>query len=515
MKPIIFLVLIAMMLAFSAPAFAACSSACGSDQYTCSLTTSTMAKSTSGTLSVSLTNAQSSSQSSLATTLQDLGWFTGTTTTSTISSLNAGASASVDYTITPTSDGAQDVCVRMGSTCTADCGSITITSPAALSITSLTTASSSISTSATTTASASIYNSGTETSGSTTGVTATLSSSSGCTVSSGTKSIGTIAGKETNSQSWTVTAGSSAATCTLTLSVSGTAGGSDSTTATLTVTAASSNSSSSSSSSGGSSGSNATSNATKEKETKLFSTSAGVSKLLTFTQTTIGITDIELKTVAAKTSLQLTVDTANKPSGASTPAVSVYKYMEISTTGANSDFSMIKIKFKVPKSWVTSNSVDASTIALYRYSSSWTKLTTTEASAPDSTYYYFEAISPGFSTFAVAAEKGSATAPVPTTPSTPTAPETPSTPSTPATPETPSTPSAPETPSVPTVPVGSTDANVIVGIAVLILAIGFAVVHHFFLKGGKYRHTPLKEVYSSSAKKKEEKPRYEYRSSKK
>jgi len=50
---------------------------------------------------------------------------------------------------------------------------------------------------------------------------------------------------------------------------------------------------------------------------------------------------------------------------------------------------------------------------------------------------------------------------------------------------------------------------------VLILAIGFAVVHHFFLKGGKYRHTPLREVYSSSPRKKEEKDRYEYRSDKK
>ena len=207
------------------------------------------------------------------------------------------------------------------------------------------------------------------------------------------------------------------------------------------------------------------------------------------------------------------MDTANKPSGASNPAVSVYKYMEITSTAGNSDFSMIKIKFKVPKSWVTSNSVDASTIALYRYVNGWNKLTTAEASAPDSSYYYFEATSPGFSTFAVAADKGSATVPS-ETPS----PSTPSTPSAPGTPSTSGneTGSSPETaPSTPSVPGGSADSNVIVGIAVLILAIGFAVVHHFFLKGGKYRHTPLREVYSSSPRKKEEKDRYEYRSDKK
>ncbi|MBI4174116.1 MAG: PGF-pre-PGF domain-containing protein [Candidatus Aenigmarchaeota archaeon] len=505
-KNLVIAAIIAAFLFSLPPAFAACSSACSTEnQYSCSLTTSTMAKSTSGTLTVQVTNQQSQSQSSVATTLQDLGWFTGTTTTSTISSINVGASASLDYSITPTSDGAQDVCVRMGSTCTADCGSITITSPAALSITSLTTSASSISTSATTTASASIYNSGTETAGSSTGVTATLSSSSGCTVASGAKTIGTIAGKQTNSQSWTVTAGSSAATCTLTLSVSGTAGGSDSTTATLTVTAASSNASSSSSSSGGGSSSNAT-NATKDKETKLFSTTAGVSKLLTFTQTTTGITDIELKTAASKTSIQVSVDAGSLPSGASTPAVSVYKYMEISSTAANSDFSLIKIKFKVPKSWVTSNSVDVATISLFRYSSGWSKLSTTQTSS-DSSDYYFEAESPGFSTFAVAAEKGSPTAPTPATPSTP---------STPTTPETPA-PAGPgeSTPSVPSVPVGSTDPNVIVGIVVLILAVGFGVVHHFLLKQkGGYRHSPLREVYSSSPRR-EEKRRYEYRPNKK
>src|SRR3989338_5066097 len=93
MKTMTLLTVFIAILAFSAPAFAACSSACGSDQYTCSLSTTTMAKSTSGTLTVSVTNQQSNSQSSVATTLQDLCWFTGTTTTYTISSINAGASA--------------------------------------------------------------------------------------------------------------------------------------------------------------------------------------------------------------------------------------------------------------------------------------------------------------------------------------------------------------------------------------------------------------------------------------
>lgn len=399
-------VLVLATVLFSSVGFAACDTACNSgSQYSCSLTTTTMAKSTSGTLTVAITNQQAQSASNLATTLQDLGWFTGTTTTSTISSLQASASTSIDYTITPTSDGAQSVCVRMGSTCTADCGSITITSPASLSITSLTTSASSVSTSGSFTASATIYNSGTETAGSTTAITATLSSSSGCTVSGATKTVGTLVGKESNSQSWTLTAGSSAATCTLTLSASGSAGGSDSETATVTVTAASSSNASSSSSS---SGSSASSNATTSKETKAFSTSAGVSKLVTFTQqSATGLTDIELKTAAAKTGVQISASSGSKPSGAPDPAAggTVYSYIELTKTNVtDADLSLVKIKFRVPKSWAASNNIDPLKVSLYRYTSSWDKLLTTQTSA-DATYYYYEAVSPGLSTFAVAGEK--------------------------------------------------------------------------------------------------------------
>lgn len=488
-----FLVLVVIVFALpllSSVGFAACDNACNTDnQFSCSLTTSTMAKSTSGTLSVSITNKQSQSVSSLSTTLQDLGWFTGTTTTSTISSLNAAASTSVDYTITPSSDGAQSACVRLGSTCTADCGSVTITSPASLSVTSLTTSSSSISTSSSTTASATIYNSGTETAGSSSSVTATLSSSSGCTISSATKTVGTLAGKESNSQSWTVTAGSSAATCTLTLSASGTAGGSDSKTASLTVTAASSNATSSSSGGGGGGGTNATTNATKE--TKLFSTTAGVSKLLAFAQS--AVTEIELKTATAKTSVQLSVADGSKPSGAAEPISSAdgstYKYIEITKSNAvDSDFSLIKIKFKVPRSWITSNSIDASKVYLARYlSGSWSSLQTVQTSS-DETNYYYEATSSGFSTFAVVGEKAAAP-----TPSQPTPAPTP-TPSQPTpTPEQPA-PSVPALPGAgvapPTLP---TDVNTIVGIVILVLAVGFGILHHYFLKGKKtqkYEYKP-------------------------
>ena len=205
----------------------------------------------------------------------------------------------------------------------------------------------------------------------------------------------------------------------------------------------------------------------------------------------------------------MSVDTANRPSGASDPAIAVYKFMDISSTAASSDFSLIKIKFKVPKSWISSNSVDSTTISLFRYSSGWTKLTTAQTSTDDA-YYYFEAISPGFSTFAVAAEKGSATTPAPTS-STPT----PSTPSTPTTETGTGSGTSTGTTTTPAVPVGSTDPNVIIGIVILILAVGFGIVHHYMLKGkGGYKHNPLREVYAAR-KEKKEKEKYEYRPGKK
>lgn len=255
-----------MFVFMSATAFAACSNQCDpSTQYSCSLSTASMTKNTKATLTVSVTNQQSQSQSVTAT-LQG-GWFIGDVTSIAGNTYQSGQATSLDFSVTPTTDGAQSVCVAMGSTCTAECGSVSVASSAELSIPTFT-APSSVSASATFTPSATIQNLGTE---SATGVTATLSASGPCSVSSASKNIGTMSGKSTSSQSWTVTASSSSGTCSLTLTVTGTTGGTAVSTASTTV---SGSSSSSSSSSGGGSGGgggggasrNKTSNATQPSE---------------------------------------------------------------------------------------------------------------------------------------------------------------------------------------------------------------------------------------------------------
>ena len=311
-------------------------------------------------------------------------------------------------------------------------------------------------------------------------ITGDPTSSSGTTVNAGT----------TKSLAWTITH-SSCFTGTKTVVF---ALGDNTNAHTLTITGNSSctttttNTTTSSSSSGGA-GSNATTNATVTKESQSFSSVGGTHLTLKFTKITNGVTEIELTTLFNKNSVQMSVADGTKPSaGDPVSTGAVYKYIEITKINAvDSDFSLIKIRFKVPKTWITTNNIDSLKVSLYRYNNGWDKLVTTRASS-DSAYYYYEAISPGFSTFSIAGEAaplvaGNATTPTPTG-----TPETGNTTGTPST----GTPSGSiNTPSVPT---GSIDANVMVGIVVLVLAVLFGAVYYFFLKKPKkYNYAPGKK----------------------
>ncbi|MBI2076685.1 MAG: PGF-pre-PGF domain-containing protein [Candidatus Aenigmarchaeota archaeon] len=108
-------------------------------------------------------------------------------------------------------------------------------------------------------------------------------------------------------------------------------------------------------------------------------------------------------------SVSVTVTEISKPAETPAPvtaAGSVYKYVEIKASNiAASSIAKAKISFKVAKSWISSEGIDKTTIALSRLvGSQWTKLVTVLASesATDITY---EAESPGFSTFAITGNK--------------------------------------------------------------------------------------------------------------
>lgn len=90
----------------------------------------------------------------------------------------------------------------------------------------------------------------------------------------------------------------------------------------------------------------------------------------------------------------------------------VYTYLKIEKTNIDdSDVKNVKIRFKVEKSWLTNNNIDASTVALKRYENGvWGTLTTNKVSE-DGTYVYYEAISAKLSVFAIIAKQ----LPAPTT----------------------------------------------------------------------------------------------------
>ncbi len=159
---------------------------------------------------------------------------------------------------------------------------------------------------------------------------------------------------------------------------------------------------------------------TTTKETKTFNTVGGSSLVLAYTQVTgPGVTQIEIKTYFNMVAIQLSLASASKPSGASDPVPSsdgkVYSYASIEKDGiADSEFSSIKIRFKVSVAWLNTSNVDPTKIYMYRYSGgTWNRLDTVVKSS-DSNNYFYEATSPGFSTFAIGGYKSTVTVPVST-----------------------------------------------------------------------------------------------------
>ena len=77
--------------------------------------------------------------------------------------------------------------------------------------------------------------------------------------------------------------------------------------------------------------------------------------------------------------------------------------MEINPVGINSsEIVNVVIRFKVSNDWIADNSLNVSTVTLYRNpgttASSWTALPT-EETGNDTEYYYFSSASPGFSRY--------------------------------------------------------------------------------------------------------------------
>jgi len=166
-------------------------------------------------------------------------------------------------------------------------------------------------------------------------------------------------------------------------------------------------------------GSGSSSSSTETKVTKTYiSISAGIPKIMSesdLISTNSKLTEISITVKERVTDAQVTVEgLAVLPTTIGEAPGKVYDRISISTQNlVASNLDKVTITFKVAKSWITSNSIDPTKVYLYRYTTSWEKLTTAK-SAEDSNYYYYQAQTPGFSYFAVSGETTAATT-LPTT----------------------------------------------------------------------------------------------------
>lgn len=426
MKKMLVMVSVFTVLLMGSFSFAACDNACTSEQYTCARNTNTMYQNSKGTLGVAVTNQQSQAQSVTAELLGS--WFMPDVTQIAGNTYNTGQATSLDFSVTPTSDGSQAVCVRMGTTCTVDCGSVSVSSPASLSISSLTSSSDTVTVSNSFTVSATIQNGGTETAGSTTAITANLSVSSGsCTISStASKTVGTIVGKSSSSQSWNANAPSSAGSCTFSLATSGTNGGSDTKTKTVTISSGATTTTTATTTvasggstggpTGGATGTNTTSttttvqstvNVTRGKATISVPVIAAgkMAEISISNVEETGVRKISVTVANAVNNVQLTVTKSASQPAEVTKAITgnTYQYLSIEKSNlTDSSISSAKIEFAVDKSWISANNIG--TVYLNRFTNNdWTRLTTTKLSE-DNTYAYYSADTPGFSVFAITGE---------------------------------------------------------------------------------------------------------------
>ena len=83
----------------------------------------------------------------------------------------------------------------------------------------------------------------------------------------------------------------------------------------------------------------------------------------------------------------------------------VFQYLEIVIEGiSDDDISEATLEFKVPIEWLMENSIEEDEVALLRYSGGWQDLST-KKTGKSTTHVLYRAITPGFSTFAIAAKK--------------------------------------------------------------------------------------------------------------
>ena len=173
----------------------------------------------------------------------------------------------------------------------------------------------------------------------------------------------------------------------------------------------------STSSGGGGGGGGGAVSAAVTKVTRIIASIAEGNNLIEFAEsekTSVGVEEILLNAAAAASNVKITIEKlAEKPASvASAPSGDIYAYLQFNKTVLkDDDVKEAKITFNVLKSWVLSKGADPEKVMLNRYTTKWEELPTTYL-RQNGTYYYYESSTPGFSVFAITAEKKEASAPI-------------------------------------------------------------------------------------------------------
>ena len=158
-------------------------------------------------------------------------------------------------------------------------------------------------------------------------------------------------------------------------------------------------------SSGGGGGGGVTIITSQETKTISLIPAGGTTTVAITKSDTLKIDLIEIEVKNEVKNVEVTVKESSKPAEAtiviSSDQGKIYKYLEITTTISKTDIAKVKVRFKVEKSWVSSNSIDPNTIALNKLvNTTWEKLATKKISE-DTINIFYEAEMSSLSIFAV------------------------------------------------------------------------------------------------------------------
>jgi len=129
---------------------------------------------------------------------------------------------------------------------------------------------------------------------------------------------------------------------------------------------------------------------------------SGSSATLTINNEKIAVTEVTIEIKNEVTKADIKVQSLRSNPLTATAAAKVYQYLQLTRANfADSDTSKITIKFRVPNSWLTANGVSDTDITLWRFSNSQWNLLPTTKTGTDASNVFYEATTPGFSTFAI------------------------------------------------------------------------------------------------------------------